>query len=149
MIPGFSDRVVLIQSDTTVGLVSQDGARLNQIKGRPPCQPLIETVASLAVLKSSLRVPLAVRGAIRRLKRTTVAYPQGRALRLVSGDHARQLEGLGWCYSSSANPTGGGYDESWAKERADIWCLRPQGFKPRAASRILRLSRNGRFVKLR
>jgi tRNA A37 threonylcarbamoyladenosine synthetase subunit TsaC/SUA5/YrdC len=149
VIPALKEAVVLIQSDTTVGLLSQSGPQLNRLKGRLETQPLIETVASLAVLKKRLRVPVAVRSRIRRTARTTIAYPQGQAIRVVSGRHARQLQALGWCYSTSANPTGRGFSEPWAKEQANLWCLRPEGFSAQRASKIFRLSRNGRLIKLR
>ena len=138
-----------MQSDTTVGLISQDGLRLNRLKGRPDNQPLIETVTSFSVLRSRLRVPVWARSMIRRFKHTTVAYPQGRAIRVLYGEHARPLEALQWAYSSSANPTGGAFDESWARAQADLYLLRPEGFSPQAASAIVRLGRGGRLKKLR
>ena len=149
MIPALSGWVALAQSDTTVGLLSQEAAGLNRLKGRRVDQPLIVTVCDFGMLRGWLRTPTGSRSRIRRMRRTTIAYPQRVAIRVVSGDHARMLERIGWCFSSSANPTGGAFDENWAKEQANLWCLSLEGFKSKPASKILRLTKGGRFVKLR
>lgn len=149
MIPALSGWVALAQSDTTVGLLSQEPTGLNRLKGRRADRALIVTVRDFGVLKGQLRTPPSCRSAIRRMRRTTIIYPQKAAIRVVHGDHARMLERIGWCFSSSANPTGGAFDESWAKKQANLWCLSPKGFESKQASKILRLSKSGRFVKLR
>lgn len=114
--------IILAQSDTTAGFLSQDKARLNALKGRDEDQPCVIATASLAVLKGFARVPKAHKNFVRRAKKTSFIYPNGLCLRVVKdARHAEFLASFegGWAYSSSANAHGEGFDLAWAKSVAD------------------------------
>lgn len=114
--------IYLAQSDTTAGLLSQDKARLNALKGRAKDKPCVVTVSSLCVLKGFARVPKAHKALVRRAKKTSFIYPNGLCLRCVKdARHAKFLASFegGWAYSTSANEHGKDFDINWAKSVAD------------------------------
>lgn len=135
-------RVYLVQTDTTVGFLSQDKARLNTIKGRNPNQPCLKSVSTCKELQRHARVPHSFKKRVRYAKKTTFLFPNGEALRLVApGEHARFLEAFGWMYSTSANPTGKGFDLAFAKENADVVVENQGGFFEAPPSRLFQLGR--------
>ena len=142
-------RLYLVQTDTTVGLLSRDALRLNRTKRRPEGQKLICAVAGFRELEHHVRVPKSFRKTVRNAKRTTFAYPGGAALRAVSpSSHLHFLSRFGFLYSTSANPTGSGFDPVWAREVAEIVVERPEGFSPTPPSPIYRLGKK-RLRRLR
>ena len=119
MIP--PETLFLTSTDTTVGFVSQSADVLDRAKGRPPGKPYLRVLPSLSALLERTRVPRPHRRRLRRAQRTTFIFPGGEAYRIVRDRrHLLLLERLGWAYSSSANPSGGTYDEAFALARADI-----------------------------
>jgi tRNA A37 threonylcarbamoyladenosine synthetase subunit TsaC/SUA5/YrdC len=130
--------VFLTQTDTTVGFVSQNAERLTHIKQRPPHKYYIKAVDSLHTLKSFTRVPHTHRNRLRRSSRTTFIMPNSHSYRVIQDPHhLLLLQRLGWAYTTSANLSGGSYDEAFAKEAADV-IIEPlrQSNRP---SRILKL----------
>ena len=119
MIP--ENSVFLSSTDTTVGFLSRDRTALDRIKGRPSTQPYITVLPSLSSLRQRVRTPRRYRKMLRRSVRKTYIFPNGRSYRIV-GDarHLLLLERLGWAYSTSANPAGAPYDETFARQHADI-----------------------------
>ena len=136
--------VVLAQTDTTVGLLSRDGGRLNRVKGRRADQPLIRTVKNLAVLREFVRVPMVHKNAVRRARKTTFIFPNGASLRVITGRHRAFFEHINWGYSTSANKTGEAIDIEWAKSGSDVWVLPADGFCESAPSVIIKLSKNNK-----
>lgn len=115
--------IYLAQSDTTAGLLSQDKASLNALKGRAKNKPCVISTASLAVLKGFARAPKAHKNFVRRAKKTSFIYTNGLCLRCVKDARhaaflASSFEG-GWAYSTSANEHGEAFDLAWAKSVAD------------------------------
>ena len=111
----------LTSTDTTVGFLSQDPAILDRAKGRPAGMPYLRVLPSLSALRERTRVPRSHRRRLRRAVHTTFIFPGGDAYRIVRDlRHLLLLERLGWAYSSSANPSGGAYDEAFARSCADI-----------------------------
>lgn len=116
--------IYLAQSDTTAGLLSQDKASLNALKGRDENKPCVITVASLGVLKDFARVPKGHKKLVRRAKKTSFIYTNGLCLRCVKdARHAAFLASSfagSWAYSTSANEHGKDFDINWAKNVADV-----------------------------
>ena len=114
--------IYLVQTDTTVGLVSQNKEALAKAKKREPSKPFIITCAGLGELKKITRVPKKAKKLIRRSSKTTFVYPHKNiAVRVVKdGGYKEFLKPFGWMYSTSANESGGRYDEVFAKKVADI-----------------------------
>ena len=110
--------VYLVQSDTTVGFVSQNKEKLNIIKGRDKNQPCIKCVANFENLLLHVRVPKKFKRVVRYSKQTTFLYKNFEAIRVVKEPKHRDfLEDFGWLFSTSANLTNKPYDEEFAKKR--------------------------------
>ena len=136
-------KIYLSQTDTTVGLLSQNKEKLNYIKNRPLNQPILREVDSLETLKSFVRVPKMHKKRIRRSKKTTFIFPNGESFRVVKDNrHLEFLKKFKWMYSTSANLHGKKFNEKWAKEIADIIVKDKRGFFEGKASNIYKLSKS-------
>ncbi|MBN2721260.1 MAG: Sua5 YciO YrdC YwlC family protein [Campylobacterales bacterium] len=117
----FKDLVFLTATDTTIGFVSKNAQKLNQIKQRPQNKLFITVLPSLDKLNSLTRIPPAHSLRVRRSQKTTFIMPNGDSYRVVHDRrHNLLLNRLGWAYSTSANPSGKEYDEEFAHKSADI-----------------------------
>lgn len=141
------DLVYLVQTDTTVGFLSQDASRLLNIKGRPPSKPFLKVVASHKILKSFVRVPKMHRSLVRRAKKTTFAYSQEHAIRVVKEEpHREFVKKFEWLYSTSANKSGERFDYAFACSHADVIIEDERGFFEGRASPIIRLGKKRKMV---
>jgi len=135
------NKIYLVQTDTTVGFLSQNKEKLNKIKGRNKSQKILREVDSFETLKNFVRVPNKFKKIIRNAKKTTFIYPNGESFRVVKDErHLEFLKKFKWMYSTSANITGCKFDEKWARKKADI-IVEDGGFFEGEASRIYKLSR--------
>ena len=133
--------VFLTQTDTTIGFVSQDADKLTQIKQRPPHKHYIKAVNSLETLRTFARVPQSHKKRVRRSKKTTFIMPNGDSFRVIRDKHhLLLLNRLKWAYTTSANLSNEPYDESFAREMADV-IIEPIK-ETKQASRIIRLGKN-------
>lgn len=143
------DLVYLAQTETTAGFLSQNADALSRIKNRPSGKSFLISVDSLQTLRSFTRVPKRHKNHIRRAKKTTFAYPCGLAIRVVKDkEHLQFLKKLKWSYSTSSNPSGKGFDEIYAQERADVILFTCKGFFEDKPSSIYRLGKR-KMRKLR
>lgn len=134
------DKVFLTQTDTTIGFVSQNADKLTAIKQRPPHKHYIKVVNSLKTLQSFARVPTKHKKRVRRSTKTTFVLPHGDSYRLISDrHHLLLLDRLKWGYTTSANLSSKDYDETFAKDKADIIIEPLIGTK--AASSIYKLGK--------
>jgi len=134
--------VFLVQSDTTVGLLSKNAEKLAFIKQRDIKKPFLKSMATFYELKKETRVPKKFKKLIRRKKRTTFIYPNSKAVRVVHDTrHRRFLKRFGWMYSTSANKTGCKFDFSYIKDRVDIIVYEAKEFSEEGSSSLLKLSR--------
>ena len=137
------DKVFLTGTDTTIGFVSQSADRLSQIKARPAGKHYIKAINSLKTLKTFTRIPQMHKQALRRAKRTTFIMPDGNSYRIIKdAHHLLLLNRLKWAYTTSANRSGSGYDESFALSSADIIIAPLQ--ERSQASKIIKLGKNRR-----
>ena len=140
------DLVYLAQTETTAGFLSQNSEALVKTKNRPSGKSFLMSVDSLHTLQQFTRVPTAFRQQIRRAKKTTFAYPCGLAIRVVKDEaHLQFLRKLRWSYSTSSNPSGQGFDETFAQERVDVIVYTQKGFFEDKPSSIYKLGK----VKMR
>lgn len=115
------DKVFLTQTDTTIGFVSQNAERLTEIKQRPPHKHYITAVNSLKTLNTFTRIPQRHKKHVRRANKTTFILPNGHSYRVVmQSHHLLLLDRLKWAYTTSANLSGESYDETFAKDAADV-----------------------------
>jgi len=134
------DKVFLTQTDTTIGFVSQNADRLDQIKQRPPHKHYIKAVNSLNTLQTFSRVPQAHKKRVRRAKKCTFIMPSGKSYRVIYDKHHLLLmDRLKWSYTTSANLSGEAYDEKFARNAADV-IIEPVK-KTKAASKIYKLGK--------
>ena len=133
--------VYLAQTETTAGFLSQNSLSLCKIKNRPNNKPFLMSVDSLQTLKRFTRVFEQHKNRIRRAQKTTFAYPNGLAIRVVKEDcHLEFLKKLTWSYSTSSNPSGLAFDEAFALEKADVVVYTKDGFFESTPSSIFKLS---------
>ena len=115
------DKVFLTQTDTTIGFVSQNADKLTEIKQRPPHKHYIKAVNSLHTLKTFTRVPQNHKNRVRRARKTTFIMPNGHSYRVIQDKHhLLLLDRLKWAYTTSANLSNEEYNESFAREMADV-----------------------------
>lgn len=135
-------RVFLVQTDTTVGFLSQNASKLEAIKSRPPGKPFLKVFSDLKTFASAGgRVPPGHRSTVRRAERTTFVV-NGQAFRIVKEiRHRRFLKRYGWMYSTSANQSGRPFDRNFCESRAECVIEDFRGLHERAASSIMRLGR--------
>ena len=143
------DLVYLAQTETTAGFLSQNAEALARVKNRPKGKSFLISVDSLGTLRSFTRVPKRHKKSVRKAQKTTFAYPCGLAIRVVKDEaHLQFLQKLKWSYSTSSNPSGEGFDEVYAQEKADVILFTCKGFFESKPSSILRLGKR-KMRKLR
>lgn len=132
------DKVFLTSTDTTIGFVSQNSDKLNEIKQRPKEKKFIKAVNSLDTLKSMTRVPDMHKKMVRKAQKSTFIM-KGESFRVINDEHhLLLLDRLQWAYTTSANLSGKEYDEIFAVQNADI-VIYPLDPKNTKASQIFKL----------
>ncbi len=138
-----SNLVYLVQTDTTVGFLSQNYKKLNKIKNRPENKKILIEVESLKILKNFVRVPGKFKKKIRRSNKITYIYPNGNSFRIIKNkNHLEFLKKFKWMYSTSANESGKKFDENWARQKADIIVEEKNGFFENSPSIIYKISKS-------
>ena len=133
--------IFLAQTDTTAGFLSKNLNELNAIKRRDLDQRCLITTAKFSELKKFTRVPNAFKNFVRRVKKTTIIYPNLQSIRVVKNfNHEKFLLKNGWFYSTSANLHGKNFDEIWAKNVADE--IVDKKFWQDKPSKIFKISRS-------
>ena len=133
--------VILAQTDTTVGFLSQDAEKLAEIKERPSHKPFIQSFDSLRTYtQMGGRVPNRYKNRLRRSKSTTYVI-SNRAIRIVTdGQHHKLLSKYGWLYSTSANEKGKTYERGFAEQQADLIVEDNRGLFEGSASHIYKIN---------
>ncbi len=116
-----NSKVVLTQTDTTVGFLSQNDVKLKEIKARDSKKPFIKVYKNFKILlKDSKRVPNSRKNRVRRSTKTTYII-NNMAFRVASDTlHSNLLHGVQWNYSTSANESGKNFDREFCEEKTDI-----------------------------
>ncbi len=115
------DTVFLTQTDTSIGFVSQNPQKLDKIKKRPSHKHYIKAVNSMATLQNFTRVPTLHKNRVRRSTKTTFIFPNTHSYRIIyDRHHLLLLDRIKWAYTTSANLSTHSYDETFAKNSADI-----------------------------
>jgi tRNA A37 threonylcarbamoyladenosine synthetase subunit TsaC/SUA5/YrdC len=141
-------KVLLAQTDTIVGFLSQSAERLREAKKREESKPFLKVFCAFQTLKTQLRLPNLHKRRVRYARQTTFIV-KNQAFRYVTDpEHARLIERYGWLYSTSANESGSSFDPSYCHEHADFVVEDRRGLSERSASHIYRLGRS-RLKRLR
>lgn len=135
------DPVILTQTDTTVGFLSQSAEKLARIKERALNKPFIQSFDALkSYTRMGGRVPNRHKNRLRRSKATTYVI-NNRAIRIVSeGKHHQLLARYGWLYSTSANAQGKHFEFSFAEESSDLIIADERGLFEGEPSSIYKLN---------
>ena len=139
------DKVILAQTDTTVGFLSQNASRLAEIKERPLNKPFIQSFDTLRSFKlHGGRVPKKFKNHLRRAKGTSFVI-NSKAVRIIStGVHHRLLKRYGWLYSTSANAKGASFERHFAERHADLIIEDARGLFEGSASNIYKINQTKR-----
>lgn len=130
--------MVLTQTDTTVGFVSQNHSKLSSIKSRPFSKPFITIYHSFSSLK--VRVPNTQKNLVRRSKKTTFVI-KDHAFRVdLSQKKSQILRDLHWHYSTSANEAGKSFKRDFCEDKADIIIEDQNGLQELSSSKLLKLN---------
>jgi tRNA A37 threonylcarbamoyladenosine synthetase subunit TsaC/SUA5/YrdC len=136
------DKVLLAQTDTTVGFLSQNSAKLNLIKKRAPDKPFVRVFSSFSALKhANIRVPSSQKKRVRQSKKTTF-ISKNRAFRVVQNTpHTLLLKRFDFLYSTSANESGKSYDNAFCYKSSDIIVEDFRGLQEMPPSDIIKLGK--------
>ena len=143
------DMVILTQTDTTVGFVSQNAKRLSLIKSRESSKPFIKVYTSLnSFLSDGKRVPHAMKNFVRRSKQTSFIV-KNKAFRISAFKlNSQLLRDLKWHYSTSANESGKNFKRWFCEDKTDIIIEDKKGLYENTSSTIFKIN-NIKKVKIR
>ena len=144
-----SVKVILTQTDTTVGFLSQDAKKLLEIKKRKPTKAFIKVYTDFkTLLTSEHRVPNKFKNTIRRSKKSTFVV-KNRAFRVAKNPLDSQvLRSNFWNYSTSANESGKNFDSNFCMKKADIIIENKNGLSESSSSSLYVINHTKR-IKIR
>ena len=133
--------IILTQTDTTVGFLSQDAAKLSEIKSREPSKQFIQVYSTLQALRASKkRIPPSKRALFRKSKKTTFIVKE-KAFRISPSTlHSQILRNTQWSYSTSANESGKKFDFKFCELKADIIIQDKHGLSEKSPSKLLKIN---------
>jgi tRNA A37 threonylcarbamoyladenosine synthetase subunit TsaC/SUA5/YrdC len=113
--------VILTQTDTTVGFLSQNAKRLYEIKSRKTTKPFIKVYKNFrSFCNDGNRIPLSQRVLVRRSKKTTFIV-KNLAFRVAPLKlNSQLLRNSLWYFSTSANQSNKNFDREFCEAKADI-----------------------------
>jgi len=120
-LPHITRSVLLVQTDTTVGFLSQDAPKLYDIKSRDTNKPFIQVFKDFKTLKQNhIRVPNTQKNRVRRAKKTTFIV-KDTAFRVAQyKSSSAALRHGTWHYSTSANESTKSFSRVFCEQKADI-----------------------------
>jgi len=140
------NKIYLIQTNTTVGFLSQNLEKLNKIKKRPSNKKFLKVANSYKLLP---RVPKIHKRRVRLTPNKITYVIKNEAYRvIIEKNHKLFLNKFKWMYSTSANESGKSFDEKFAKSKADVFVVDNRGYFESKPSTIIKLYKKG-LKKLR
>lgn len=141
--------IVLTQTDTTVGFISQNREKLYEVKSRANDKPFIQVYSSLyCLLKNNHRIPQNKKQLIRRAKKTTFIV-KNKAFRIAKSSlNSQFLRNLEWNYSTSANESGRNFNLEFCEDKADIIIQDKNGLHENSSSSLFKIN-NSKRVRIR
>ena len=134
------DKIYLVQTNTTVGFLSQNLSKLNEIKKRDKNKKFLKVVSGFELLA---RIPKKHKKRVRRTPNKNTYIIKNEAYRVILEPHHREfLKKFKWMYSSSANENGKNFDEKFAINNADILVIDERDYFESTPSKIYKLSKN-------
>jgi len=112
--------IILTQTDTTVGFLSENSDILYKIKERSSKKQFIKVYTNFKTLLSTCRVPKKQKNIIRRAKKTTFIV-KNRAFRVAKNHlESKILRDTSCFYSTSANKSNEKFSREFCEDKADI-----------------------------
>jgi tRNA A37 threonylcarbamoyladenosine synthetase subunit TsaC/SUA5/YrdC len=140
-LPRLSVDVILTQTDTTVGFLSQDAKKLYEIKSRQSSKPFLKVYQNFkTLLKENNRIPKNMKNFVRRSKKTTFIV-KNRAFRVANPtQYSQVLREFSWSYSTSANESGKHFDRVFCEAKADIIIEDARGLYESSSSSLIKIN---------
>ncbi|WP_455756623.1 hypothetical protein [Sulfurimonas sp.] len=153
-------KVILTQTDTTVGFISQNKDKLYEIKARDTSKEFIKVYSSFREftapqghlsLRSGTcgnRIPTCQKNLVRRSKKTTFIV-KNRAFRIAKNFlNSNIFRNIKWNYSTSANEAGKKFSREFCEYKADIIIEDKNRLNENSSSTLLKIN-NIKKVRLR
>ncbi len=136
-----STKVILAQTDTTVGFLSQDEIQLQKIKSRDNTKPFIIVYKNFKTFSNTgHRIPNSKKSLVRRSKKTTFII-KNMAFRVADTAHNSNISrDLKWSYSTSANESGKNFKRDFCELKADIIVEDKEGLKEQSSSSLYKVN---------
>ncbi len=134
--------VILTQTDTTVGFLSQNAKKLYEIKSRNTTKPFIRVYSNFKTLLSfGHRIPNKFKNSVRRSKKTTFIV-KNTAFRVVEPSLDSQiLKNLQWNFSTSANESTKKFHREFCEKKADIIVEDNEGLHEYSSSSLIKIGK--------
>ena len=131
--------VILTQTDTTVGFLSQNPDKLFEIKSRSTTKPFIKVYNNFkSFLAHGNRVPKNRKNLVRRSKKITFIV-KNRAFRVAQSSlNSQILKNTTWYYSTSANKSKESFDREFCETKADIIIEDINGLAEKSSSTLIK-----------
>lgn len=138
-------QVILTQTDTTVGFLSQNSNQLYNIKSRPQTKPFIKVYKDFkSFLNDGKRVENNRKNLVRRSKKTTFII-HNFSFRVASPSlNSQILRETPWFYSTSANRSGEKFNREFCESKADIIIEDANGLSERNSSSLIKINKRKR-----
>ena len=134
-------QIILTQTDTTVGFLSQDAKSLYEIKSRPSSKPFIKVYKDFKSFKDDgKRVPKKRKKLVRRSTKTTFILGDFSFRVATPPLHSEWLRATTWFYSTSANRSGERFERAFCEAKADIIIEDINGLRESVSSRLIRIN---------
>jgi tRNA A37 threonylcarbamoyladenosine synthetase subunit TsaC/SUA5/YrdC len=135
------DSIILTQTDTTVGFISQDEKKLYEAKSRESNKPFLKVYKDFKTFCSfKNRIPQKYKTKVRRSSKTTFII-RNKAFRVTKYPlDSEILRKLNWSYSTSANEAGKNFQREFCEEQSDIIIEDTNSLKEKSSSKLLKLS---------
>ena len=138
-------QVILTQTDTTVGFLSQNSQKLYEIKSRKTTKPFIKVYNNFkSFLADGNRVPKNRKNLVRRSEKTTFII-KDRAFRVAANRlNSQVLRNSTWYYSTSANKSKESFDREFCETKADIIVEDINGLLEKSSSALIKINQSKR-----
>jgi tRNA A37 threonylcarbamoyladenosine synthetase subunit TsaC/SUA5/YrdC len=135
------DKVILTQTDTTVGFLSQNSKKLYSIKLRPNNKEFIKVYSSFkTLLHYNHRIPSSQKNLIRRSNKTTFIL-KNKAFRVaLLSLNSQILRNSLWSYSTSANESKKSFNREFCEQKADIIIEDINSLQENTSSKLIKIN---------
>lgn len=141
--------VILTQTDTTVGFLSQDAQKLYGIKSRPATKPFIKVYKDFrSFLDDGNRVIKNRKNLVRRSKKTTFIINNFSFRVAPPTLNSQILRDTPWFYSTSANKSGEKFSRDFCESKADIIIENANRLSEQSSSALIKINKQ-KMRKLR